>query len=106
MLREALVCSLAGNAELVCDLGPGLSLGSGPGDGGGEVAVGLAGGGVGVGDPAEDVNWRPGWQGPGGDAFAEGGACPRARAAQRRAAEQDFCGQRAVGCPAFSGQLN
>jgi hypothetical protein len=65
ILAEALVCGLAGDAELAGDLGPGVSSGSGAGDGGVEGAVGLAGGGVGFGDPAEDVERRAGGLGPG-----------------------------------------
>src|ERR1022692_5042630 len=75
IMSEALVRGLAGDAQLAGDLGPGVSPGSGPGDGGGEVVLGLAGGGVGFGDPAEDAGGRAGRQGPGGGAFAEGGAC-------------------------------
>jgi hypothetical protein len=96
ILAEALVCGLAGDAELAGDLGPGVSLGAGAGDGGGECAVGLAGGGVGISDPAEDVECLAGRQCPGGGAFAEGGAGQGARAAQRDGAEQDLGGQRAV----------
>ena len=71
---EALLGCLPGDAELVADLGPGVSLGACSGDGGGEGSVRLLGCGVGLGEPGEDVEgWGCGQWG-GGVAFAEGGA--------------------------------
>jgi hypothetical protein len=55
---EALLGGLPGDAEPACDLGPGAVSLPGAGDGRGEVALGLAGSGVGPGDPVQDVERR------------------------------------------------
>ncbi|MGH3302558.1 MAG: hypothetical protein ACRDOK_12900 [Streptosporangiaceae bacterium] len=48
IVAEALLGGLAGDAELVSDCGPGVSLGPGPDDGGGEMALSPAEVGVGA----------------------------------------------------------
>ncbi len=60
------------------------------------MALRLADGVVGVGDPGQDVERRAGRQGNGHGALAQGGARPGARAAQRHSAEPDLGGQGAV----------
>jgi hypothetical protein len=55
---EALLGGLPGDAEPARDLGPGVAVLPGAGDGCGEVALGLAGSGVGLGDPVKNVECR------------------------------------------------
>src|SRR2546430_9759461 len=76
IISEALRGGLAGDAEPACDLGTGVAVLPGAGDGGGEVALGLADGGVGLGDPVEDVERGAGWQWQGGGGLSAGGGGP------------------------------
>ncbi|MGH3300528.1 MAG: hypothetical protein ACRDOK_02400 [Streptosporangiaceae bacterium] len=71
-MAEVLLGGLAGDAQPVSDLGPGVPAGRGPGDGGGGKPLGFANSGVRGGDPVEDVDRRAGRQAVRGGAFAEG----------------------------------
>src|SRR6266566_2306924 len=96
LMSVALLGGLAGHAEPAGDLRPGAPAGPGPCDGGGQVAVGLAGGQGGLGDPVQDIDGGAGRQRHRGGALAEGGARRRAGAAQRDPAQGDLGGQGAV----------
>ena len=71
---EALLCALAGEAEVGSGGGPGCSCLPGSGDGGGQGGLGGDGQVVGGGDPGQDVERWTGWERDGGVALAQGRA--------------------------------
>jgi len=74
IISEALLSGLARDSEPARDLCPGAAVLPGADDGRGEVTLRLADGGVGVGDPVQDVELRAGSQAHRGEALADGGS--------------------------------